>query len=53
MDPTKDEIDHANINKGIGLILGSAAICKIRTKEQSVVLHNVGIHWMSYQWQCD
>ena len=35
VDPTKDEVDHANINKGIGLILGSAAICK--------VLHKVNI----------
>ena len=43
VDPTSEEVDHANINKGIGLILGSAAICRLKTNEQNVVLSKVNI----------
>ena len=43
VDPTSEEVDHADINKGIGLILGSAAICRLKTNEQNVVLSKVDI----------
>ena len=43
VDPTSEEVDHANINKGIGLILGSAAICRLKTDQQNVFLSKVNI----------
>ena len=43
-DPASQEVDHGRISQGVGLILCSSSINKIRTQKSVITLHKLGIH---------